>query len=224
MKIGCLADIHGNFPALCAVLNHMPPVDFLVCAGDVVGYYPEVNEVCEKLREVSAYVIRGNHDAYVTGELIPDVSRRVAYRTDWTQETLSPENFSWLKSLPIELGFSFGQTKLIVRHASPWDEETYLYLNSDRIDKLNLTSSEVRIFGHTHHPFWQKVTEGWILNPGSVGQPRDYDPRPAFAVLDTVTQQATLHRTSYDVSSYQQRLKHLGWDENMIAILSRKRS
>lgn len=224
VRIGCLADVHGNLPALQAVLGTMPVVDALVCAGDLVGYYADVNEVCAMLRQAGAHVIRGNHDAYVIGELVPDADRRAAYRTDWTRERLSPENRAWLAVLPVELRFRYGTTELVVRHASPWDEETYLYPDSPRLPEIDLQAGEIRLFGHTHHSLWRQCGLGWVLNPGSVGQPRDYNPEPAFAVLDTETQRATLHRAAYDVTSYQRRLRNMGWDEAVVAMLSRKRS
>lgn len=85
MKLAIIADIHGNKPALEAVLRAAPPVDAWICAGDVVGYYPDVNEVCEILYGLRAFVVRGNHDAYVTRELLPNDQRAAAYRTDWTR-------------------------------------------------------------------------------------------------------------------------------------------
>jgi len=223
VRLGCLSDIHGNLPALQAVLAAMPAVDGLVCAGDVVGYYPDVNEVCIMLRQAGAYVIRGNHDAYVIDELVPALNHRAAYRTDWTRERLSPENYAWLSALPVELRFRFGVTDLVVRHASPWDEETYLYPDSPRLAELFLPEGQIHLFGHTHRPLWRKTGLGWVLNPGSVGQPRDYNPAPAFAILDTETRQAALCRATYDVAGYQERLRNLGWDEAAIAILSRER-
>jgi len=223
MQIGCIADVHGNLPALQAVLAAMPPVDAILCAGDVVGYYPDVNEVCEMLQMIGAYVIRGNHDGYVTGELTPDPSRRVAYRTDWTRDRLTPENLAWLKALPVQMTFNFKAISLVLRHASPWDEETYLYPDSEALNAIDLGENMIYVFGHTHHPMWQNVSKGYVLNPGSVGQPRDYNSHASFALLNTATMDASIFRVDYDVIAYQIRLRKQGWDEATISILNRKR-
>ena len=223
MRIGIISDIHGNLPALTAVLKAMPAVDVLLCAGDVVGYYPDVNEVCEALRRAGAGVVRGNHDAYVLGELNPDPSRQSAYRTDWTREQLAARNRAWLAALPVEMRFSFGRARIVLRHASPWDEETYLYRDSASAEKVRLEAGEFLLLGHTHIPMKHPAGDGWMINPGSVGQPRDYDPRAAFSILDTVSSEVELCRCSYDVAAYQQRLQACGWDEKTIQILSRRK-
>ena len=85
MLIGLISDIHANLAALEAVLKDMPRTDLLLCCGDVVGYYAQPNETCERLRASSALCVRGNHDAYVIGALEPNPDRREAYRTDWTR-------------------------------------------------------------------------------------------------------------------------------------------
>ncbi len=221
MRIGIIADIHGNRPALSAVLKAMPAVDVLLCAGDVVGYYPDANEVCDILRQSGAGVIRGNHDAYVAGELIPDSSKKIAYRTDWTREQLSSGNHAWLAALPVEMCFSFGRTRVILRHASPWDEETYLYPDSASAERVRLETNEFLLVGHTHIPMKRPAGDGWLVNPGSVGQPRDYDPRAAYSIIDTASNEVELCRCSYDVMAYQQRLRACGWDEKMVQILTR---
>ncbi len=224
MRIGCFADIHSNLPALQAVLGSMPKVDMLVCAGDVVGYYRDPNEVCQIIRETGVHVVRGNHDAYVTGDLIPNRERQPLYRSEWTRRQLTDRNFNWLRCLPVELRFRYGSTTLIIRHASPWDEETYLYTNSSQLLQIELTEKVLAVFGHTHHPLWKQVDRGWILNPGSVGQPRDYDPDPSFAIIDTAALKATFFRARYDVVGYQAKLLNDGWDADTVSILSRERS
>lgn len=222
VRLGIISDIHGNMPALEAVLGAMPPIDLLLCAGDVVGYYPDVNEVCDRIRQSGASVVRGNHDAYVTGALTPDPTKKAAYRTDWTRNTLTSENREWLTSLPAELRLSFGPVRVILRHASPWDEESYLYPDSPLLSRLDLRPGEYLVVGHTHIPLKRWAGEGALINPGSVGQPRDYDPRASYCVLDTTTGEVEFARCSYDVRSYQERLRTLGWDEKMIQILSRE--
>lgn len=223
MRLGIISDIHGNLPALEAVFGAMPPIDLLLCAGDVVGYYPDVNEVCERIRQSGASVVRGNHDAYVTGALTPAPAKVAAYRTDWTRETLTSENRAWLKTLPAELRLSFGSARVILRHASPWDEESYLYPDSPQVGRVELHAGAFLVLGHTHIPLKRSAGGGVLINPGSVGQPRDGDPRAACCVLDTTTGEVEFVRCSYDVRSYQEQLRTLGWNEKMIQILSRKK-
>jgi len=222
VKIGILADIHSNLPALEAVLNKLNSCDRIICAGDMVGYYDRPNEVCECIRALNAVTIRGNHDGYVTGLLEPKPENRDIYRTDWTRDTLTSENFEWLKSLPPEHEIRYTDTRMLIRHANPWDEKHYIYPDSTKLlDKINLSKNEIMVLGHTHHPMIKQIVDGIILNPGSVGQPRDRDPRPSYAIFDTETNEIFLERACYDVSQYQAKLSTLNWNSDMIKILSR---
>lgn len=223
MKLAIIADIHGNRPALEAILKAAPPVDGWICAGDVVGYYPDVNDVCEILLSLKALVVRGNHDAYVSKELVPNAERAAAYRTEWTRNQLEPQHARWISSLPVEMVFCFGQRRLKVRHASPWDEETYLYPDSARLVDIRLAANEYLLLGHTHRPMRIAAGEGYVINPGSVGQPRDYNPAASYAILDVESGTVEHCRAAYDVASYQQHLRDLGWPEATISILSRTR-
>lgn len=223
MRILLLADIHGNFPALQAVLEDIPPVEAVICCGDLVGYYPDVNEVCTQLRDINAHVIRGNHDAYVTAELIPDPDKKRVYMVDWTRSTLHPSHLKWLVSLPLEIRFQWKDLKIIVRHASPWDEETYLYVDSPDLSKVTLDKNEILALGHTHYPMTVNAGEGVIVNPGSVGQPRDWNPLASYAVIDTSSFQIENRRVWYSVSEFQKRLRSQNWDERTINILNRNR-
>jgi predicted phosphodiesterase len=224
VRVGLISDIHANRDALVAVLAQLSGVDLTICCGDIVGYYDEPNEVCSLLREKGVRCIRGNHDAYVLGDLAPDETRRKAYRTDWTREVLDQGHLDWLRSLPTELHFVWSGLSLRVRHASPWDEETYLYRDAaNALERLHIPPGETLAVGHTHYPLHVPVGEGWLLNPGSVGQPRDRDPRPSYATIDTETGEVQHVRAAYDVAAMQDRLSRQGWDPAMIAILSRTR-
>ena len=169
MKAAVLADIHANLPALQAVLEDLPPVETVVCLGDVVGYYADPNEVCELLRDRSIPTIRGNHDAYVIGALTPHPDRVAAYRTVWTREVLRPDHLTWLKSLPAHLKFHWEQLNVNIHHATSWSEEGYLYPDSERLKEIQLAKNEFLILGHTHWPMLKQCGEGFVLNPGSVG-------------------------------------------------------
>lgn len=223
MRIGLIADIHSNLAALNAVLAQIENVDKLICAGDMVGYYHRPNEVCALIRQRCAIVVGGNHDAYVTGLLEPDRARRDAYRTDWTRANLAPDNLKWLADLPHEQTLEIDGISIQVRHASPWDRETYLYQDSPRLADINLSKDHILVVGHTHHPMKVACGHGLLVNPGSVGQPRDWNPAASYAILDSVTGDIVFNRAEYDVAAMQNELKSLLWPEPVINILSRVR-
>jgi putative phosphoesterase len=221
VRLGIVADIHGNLPALEAVLAAMPRVDLLLCCGDIVGYYPDVNEVCALLREHQALVVRGNHDAYAIGELQPDPAKAAAYRTDWTRANLQPAHLRWLETLPVQLQFRWGHLRLTVRHANPWDEEMYLYSDSPQLAHVALEAGEILVLGHTHRPMQTKAGKGTVLNPGSVGQPRDWNPDASYALCETLAESIEIRRVPYAARDFQDRLEGLGWDRDAVGILSR---
>ena len=220
MKVALLADIHANLPALAAVLDDLPQVDAVVCLGDVVGYYADPNEVCGLLRKFKIPTIRGNHDAYILGQLTPHPDRVAAYRTKWTREHLQPDHLAWLRSLPTSLEFRWGKMLVRLRHATPWDEEGYLYPDSD-LNEIRLGPNEFLALGHTHWPMLRPCGEGFVLNPGSVGQPRDCNPMASYAILDCDSGSVDFRRVHYDVAGLQERLRQLGWGPATIDILSR---
>lgn len=221
MKIAILSDIHSNANALNAVLADISKVDAIFCAGDVVGYYADPNEVCELLRQAANTIIRGNHDAYVTGELIPREERRAAYRTDWTRKVLTKDNYNWLATLSAEMSFELGGRYIKLRHASPWDEETYIYPDSERLRDIYLKAGEILVLGHTHWPMVVRCGEGILINPGSVGQPRDWNPMASYVILNSQTLEIEVRRVSYDVAKLQERLARHDWDPYTISILNR---
>jgi putative phosphoesterase len=197
----------------------MPPVDGIVCCGDIVEYYDRPNEVCALVRERGIQCIRGNHDAYTLGILPPPAGYRAAFRTDWTRAVLEDTHFEWLESLGAELRMELGMGELWIRHASPWDEETYLRADSEALSVLHLDQRQTLVVGHTHRPMYLRIGGGWLLNPGSVGQPRDGDPRASYAVIDVDSGEVEHRRVDYDVPAMQQRLTEQDWDPAIIKIL-----
>ena len=224
MRVALISDIHANLAALEAVLDDMPTVDRIVCCGDLVDYYDLPNEVCALVRNRGIACIRGNHDAYVIGALAPNAEKRPFFRTDWTRATMDEGHLQWLAGLDTDLLLEDGGRRLRVRHASPWDEETYLHANAKpALARLQIRRHETLAVGHTHRPLHLAIGEGWLLNPGSVGQPRDWNPRAAYAVLDMATGELEQRRVSYDLEPMQRRLEAQGWDPGIIALLSRTR-
>ena len=224
MRVALISDIHANLAALEAVLADMPAVDRIVCCGDLVEYYDQPNEVCAFVRDRGIACIRGNHDAYVIGALSPNEEKRPFYRTDWTREVLTETHLRWLEGLGTEMRLEEHGRRLRIRHANPWDEETYLYADADRaLALVQIDRDETLAVGHTHRPLHLAVSDGWLLNPGSVGQPRDWDPRASYAMLDMKTGEVEHRRVSYDVALVQRRLTIQGWDPHLVGLLSRTR-
>lgn len=222
MRLGLIADVHANAAALEAVLADARGVDAWLCAGDVVGYHPDVNTVCGRLRAIGACVVLGNHDAYVTGALVPDARRREASRTDWTRAHIAPGHLAWLAALPREAGWEIDGLRIRLRHASPWDLETSLDSRAPALARVAIGPDEVLVVGHTHQPMIVARPDGGrIVNPGSVGQPRDGSAAAAYAVLDTGTREMELRRVAWDVTVLQQRLRCLGWEASTIDVLGR---
>lgn len=218
MKIGLIADIHSNLPALTAVLERLESVDMLICAGDMVGYYNQPNEVCESIRERAAAVVFGNHEAYVTGLWKPNLEYEPILRAVWTKDNLSPINFDWLSNLPEESIINVDSYTLRIRHT--WKGGSYLYKDSPLLQDIKLESGKIVVIGHTHCQMNARCGDGFIINPGSVGQPRDLNPAASYAVFDSETGNVEFFRILYDVKSLQQKLLLLGWDENITGRLS----
>ena len=234
VRILLLSDIHSNLEALEACLAAAPSYDLLVNLGDTVGYGANPNEVIARVRSVGRHFVRGNHDKAVAGLMDLEEFNPVAgLATLWTREHLTPENMDWLRSLPQgpltlpELpGVQFA-------HGSAHDEDEYVVSLRDAIEPLLTDVIPVTFFGHTHlqggfvaqgevseiyrpgyrtvgqaeHSDWPlRKEQHYLVNPGSVGQPRDGDWRAAFAVFDTATWIVHFHRVPYNLSVAQDKI------------------
>jgi len=193
MKIALISDIHGNYEALKAVLSKIDRLGIsdIYCTGDVVGYYSQVNECCDALREREIPCLMGNHDWYMAGNGFCPRSRSVNDCLEYQRTVISSVNLNWLKTLPVF--FDIGDLRLV--HGGwgdPIDE--YLKPSAEYFERV---PGKYFVSGHTHiqsiHDFGEKI----YCNPGSVGQPRDGDPRSAFAVFEDG--KFELHRVAYDM-------------------------
>jgi predicted phosphodiesterase len=156
----------------------------VICCGDLVGYYPDAAWVVDRVRSLGALTVRGNHELMVTGARPVPPGRAAYYATEDARRSLSAEQLAWLGALPPTAMIEADGLQVDVRHASPWDEETYLYPDSD-LGRVTLAEGRWLLLGHTHYPMRRRAGRGFVANPGSVGQPRDRDPRAAWALLDT---------------------------------------
>ncbi len=221
--LAVISDLHGNRPALEAVLADMGTVDAVVCCGDLVGYYPDAPWVVDRVRGLRAATVRGNHELMVTGAREVPAARAAYYRIADARRALSEDQLAWLAALPASATIEADGVSVAVRHASPWDEETYLYPDSD-LGPVALPEGGWLLLGHTHYPMRRRAGRGTVANPGSVGQPRDWDPRAAYALLDTAAGSWEQRRVTYDHRSYQRRLEALGLDPLAVTLLGRERS
>ncbi|WP_336336272.1 metallophosphoesterase family protein [Haloarcula brevis] len=210
MKLGVLSDIHGNRVALAAVLADMPAVDGLVCAGDVVGYNPWHADCVDAIRGESAGLpegvpwptdevptVMGNHDRAVAGETPFAFNGMAQAGVEHATEQLSDEQLAWLAALPDERRVCDGRVKLV--HGHPDDPDHYTFPGEFGPDLLG--DEDVLVMGHTHQQHHEVYDEGVVLNPGSVGQPRDRDHRAAYAVLDLDELTVEERRVEYDTSA-----------------------
>jgi predicted phosphodiesterase len=234
LRLLLLSDIHANLEALDACLAAAPAYDAVVNLGDIVGYGASPNEVAERSRSLGQIFVRGNHDKAVTGLTdLRDFNPVAGLAALWTRDQLTPENFQWLQSLPqgpVQVPDA-ADTQFV--HGSPLDEDEYVVNAEEAVGPLQQTGVAVTFFGHTHlqggfygdigrsqsfQPQYRKAgtADSWelqliagtryLINPGSVGQPRDGDWRAAFALFDTGSRIVTFLRVPYDLAAAQQRI------------------
>ena len=195
MEIGVISDVHGNTVALDAVFADMPAVDALACAGDVVGYNPWHAECVAAVRERSIPTVSGNHDRAVASETRFAFNSMAGAGVAHARETLTEDQIEWLRSLPTTRREFDGRVRIV--HGHPENPDRYTYTEEFSPDLLG--EEDVLVLGHTHVQGHERFDEGVVMNPGSVGQPRDGDPRAAYAVLDLDDLTVTEHRVEYDI-------------------------
>lgn len=206
MRIAVISDIHGNLPALKAVLGDLGVVDALYCLGDMVGYGPEPNEVVEEIRRMSPdAVLMGNHDyAVITGDT-SDFNTQAALAIEWTRARLDVGNGEYLSLLSASAHFQVAGRTVGLYHGSPRDPlNEYIFPGQPNFILRSLVDAaraEIVLLGHTHVPFKAEVNSSLLANPGSVGQPRDGDPRASYGVLevDSGRFDFNIRRVRYDV-------------------------
>jgi putative phosphoesterase len=209
MRVGLISDVHANLVALEAVLDAMPPVEEVWCAGDVIGYNPWPAACVERTRETCSAVVQGNHDRTVrTPERFS--ANRMAYAgLAYAKAELSAEQLAWLDDLPRECVID---GRFLLVHDHPRVRDRYVYPQEFSAIAESVDYDAV-ILGHTHVQGAETADGTLVVNPGSVGQPRDRDPRAAFAVLDTETVEVDLHRVEYDVERVREAITNAGIPE-----------
>ncbi|MCE9637254.1 MAG: metallophosphatase family protein [Planctomycetes bacterium] len=228
MRIAILADIHSNLEALEAVLGALSKtrIDRYVCVGDVVGYGADPAPCVAKVRELCDVVVAGNHDWAVAGKLSLEFFNSYAREAiGWTRSQLSPPDVAWLRELPLQHDIE-GLATLV--HSTVHNPAAFDYLLTSYDAHLSMAVLELPLcfVGHSHIPitFMEKGGLGFtfsdtidlskidkaIINPGSIGQPRDENPAASYAIYDTAKRRVTLHRIAYDVAAASRKIEKAG--------------
>ncbi len=237
MRYLILSDIHANLEAFDAVLAAARTMayDRVLVLGDLVGYGADPNSVIDRVRDLDPHtLIRGNHDKVGSGLESPEGFNAIAKSAiRWTYDALTPDNRDWLAALPA--GPVVVDDLIEICHGTPFDEDAYVFDDLDALRSLHTSERQLCLFGHTHvqvgyalsgdqftlttmddaRPLNIVLAEGskHLINPGSVGQPRDGDPRAGFAIVDTNQRQVLIYRTPYDIEHARARILEEGLPE-----------
>jgi diadenosine tetraphosphatase ApaH/serine/threonine PP2A family protein phosphatase len=220
LRTAVFGDIHANIEAFDAVLADMKQneVTRFLCTGDVVGYGADPSACIRRLRTLNALTVKGNHDEYSVGNFIPANVTPIARETIlWTRNRLTASESNWLERLPMIL--RDGETGIAHSTFEPAQDWPYIFTIQDAGPSLRLQSVPLAFFGHTHQPvvfiqtptgliFQKRFTRmrikndcRYLINPGSVGQPRDRNSRAAYVIYDSVQQEVILRRIAYNIES-----------------------
>jgi len=231
MRYAVISDVHANLEALSAVISKIAGLktDRILCLGDIVGYNANPNEVIDILKSEKALCIMGNHDAVACGLREPNNFNPLAKRAAlWSREQLTDESRAFLRDLPKELKVD----DFFIFHGSIHDTDRYILYKEDIKENFQLLKKltgqpRMGFFGHTHVrtayindsdvisvdlsiELPLSPSRKYLINPGSVGQPRDYDPRASFLIYDTIEQKVTFFRTDYDIAACQDKIIKAG--------------
>ena len=217
-RVAVITDIHANLLALQAALAHIDglEVDAVYCGGDLVGYGPHPDEVCALMAERAIPTIYGNYDYAIARDLedcgcayVTPHDRELGQRSvDWTLAHTDQASKDYMRALPFDLRFMVGETSVHLVHGSPRKVNEYLF--EDKPARLyerlaGAEEADVLVFGHTHKPWVHEYGAVLFVNCGSVGKPKDADPRAAFAVLEDKGAggrvQVRIERVEYDACS-----------------------
>ena len=203
-RLAVISDIHGNYPALRAVLDDIDNnnVDEIICLGDVVGYYCQVNECIDLIRERGVLCLIGNHDYYMISGTCCE-SKTVKMCIDYQSTIIREDNLKWLKSL----GPDYDTNEISFRHGG-WSDAIEQRIKVFDFDLVKDRSQKLFFSGHTHIQGIQKdeLGEKVYCNPGSVGQPRDDDPRAAYAIVNA-DESIELRRVEYNIDEIVRQMK-----------------
>lgn len=235
-RYGIIGDIHSNLAALRAVLDDLAreQIASVLCVGDIVGYGPSPNEVIQALDVLRVHSIRGNHDRYALGENSDLLRTATAEAVDYTRQQLTPDSRAVLEALKDTLMFD---DRILLVHGSPRDRDEYILTQEGAVANYRHFRAQyggiyLCLFGHTHLPtvvgdgqvvhdipsgytLHLKMMTQYLVNAGSVGQPRDGNPDAAYAVLDVTERTVTFRRVRYDVEDTRRRVLEAGLQRHL---------
>lgn len=237
MRYLVLTDIHANLEALdaCIADARTRGFDRALVLGDLVGYGADPNAVVERVRALDPLAtVRGNHDKVACGlEQAEGFNAVAKSAVRWTFDVMTPEHRAWLAALPA--GPILVDDLVEICHGSPFDEDAYIFDELDAVRALKVANRPLCLFGHTHYPVTFELSADsldsigsasapqmqvqmkdgckYLINPGSVGQPRDGDPRAAYAIVDTKQHRVELYRVRYAVEETQAKIIKAGLPE-----------
>jgi putative phosphoesterase len=231
MKLLLIADIHGNYEALQTVLEI--PHDRAICLGDIVDYGPEPDKCIDLLRKKAILTTRGNHDNAVAFKVDCQCGYKYKHLSvatrEYTWKILDRSRIEYLQKLPLLIKEKIDGKRLYMTHASP--RSLFEYIKPETSDEeirimvkesMEPFDADFLIIGHSHIPMIRKLGNLIIINPGSVGQPRDGDPRVSCAVFDTENGEAELIKTEYDINAVCTKIeKRMPHADELITILRR---
>lgn len=238
MKYLIISDLHSNLEALSAVLGSVKRKKFdrVLVLGDLVGYGANPNQVIDTIRKTrQAVVIRGNHDKVAAGiETGENFNRAALQSAQWTQKKLTSENKAYLFHLP--QGPKTLDGEVMISHGTPIDEDAYLFSDYDAYEVFQVLDFKLCFFGHTHLPVIYAVSNQrlytfrpggtkmkvelvkgfrYLINPGSVGQPRDKNPLASFAIYDSANRTVTFKRVEYSIPKTQDKIVKAGLPQSL---------
>jgi putative phosphoesterase len=224
-RVAVITDIHANLPALQAALRRVDEldVDGLYCGGDLVGYGPHPNEVCALIAERGIPTIYGNYDYAIARELedcgcayVTPHDRELGQRSvNWTLAHTDSRSKRFMRDLPFDLRLEVGERNVHLVHGSPRKVNEYLFEDKPARLYERLAAAEegdVLVFGHTHKPWVHEYGAVLFVNCGSVGKPKDGDPRGAFAVLEAEDDRVRvrIERVEYDAAAVAREVAAVG--------------
>ena len=223
MKIIFISDIHSNSNYLDVVKKYIESekADKIFFLGDAIGYYDDPNYVLNWLKEIDANCIKGNHEKYFLNELKYNENYEDIYRIKDARKNITEINKEFMCSWKDKLDLVIDEKKFIMVHGDSNSSETYVY-GVESIDKDIISQYDYYVHGHTHIPYIKYHKGCCIINPGSIGQPRDYTKQSSYVVMDTVNLEITIKKIDVNVEYYCDYLKKKFYDDKVINILERE--
>ena len=216
MKICILSDIHGNYDALkkCLVEAKKNDAEIILCLGDYVGYYYEPEKCIDLLIKEKAICIKGNHENILL-DLLKDKKKLPLFVSKYGNginlalKKLKKKHVNFIKKLDDNKEIVIDNLRFLLSHGSPWDANLYIYPNkfNNYINKFNKYNYDFFLLGHTHIQMKKRIKNNIVLNPGSVGQPRDGDDLAKWAIIDTKTRKIFFKKTKFNSNSLIKKIK-----------------